>query len=146
MSVDYGQMEIDRLIEEARREQNATWYGPTFYDFTPISCDRPNQQCLSFRLAYADATPLDMRASLDEALVHHGCYLDKDSAAVVDGHLTCSAVSQQGAGAIKKVRALLRRWQEQNRLTYVDEHDRIEPTGSGKRRGRHRAPQPCAGR
>jgi hypothetical protein len=28
-------MEIGRLIEEARCEQNAAWYGPAFYSFTP---------------------------------------------------------------------------------------------------------------
>lgn len=71
MSVDYAQVEIDRLIDVARREQNAAWYGPAFYDFTPVSCDRPNQQCLSFRLVYAAATSDEMRTSLEEALTHH---------------------------------------------------------------------------
>ena len=110
--MDDAQLEIDRLIEEARREQNAAWYGPAFYSFTPLACDGPNEQCFSFRLAYADATPTAMRASLEEALTYHGCHLDTVSAAVVDGHLVCSAVSQQGKVVIKKARALLRRSQE----------------------------------
>ena len=33
--MDDAQMEIDRLIEEARCEQNTAWYGPAFYSFTP---------------------------------------------------------------------------------------------------------------
>ena len=78
-----------------------------------------------------------MRASLEGALAHQGCHLDKDSAAVVDGYLACSAVSQQGTVAIKKVRTLLRRWQERGHLTYIDAYDRCDPLGPRKRRGRY---------
>jgi len=60
-------MEIDRLIEEARREQNAVWYGPAFYSFTPLACDGPHEQCFSSRLAYADATPTAMPATSNNA-------------------------------------------------------------------------------
>jgi hypothetical protein len=137
--LDDAQMEIDRLIEEARREQNAAWHGPAFYSVTPLACDGPNEQCFSFRLAYADATPTTMRASLEEALTYHGCHLDKVSAAVVDGHLVCSAVSQQGKVAIKKARALLRRWQEWGHLTYITAYDRSAPVGPGTRHGRYNA-------
>src|SRR5690348_16067836 len=103
--MDYAHLEIDRLIDVARREQTAEWYGPAFYSFTPSACDGPNQQCLSFRLEYAAATSADLRASLEEALAQHGCHLDKETVAITDGHFACSAVSHHGTATIKKVRA-----------------------------------------
>jgi hypothetical protein len=132
--VDWAQVEIDRLTDLARREQNAEQCGPDFYGFTPLVPDQPNQQCLSFRLVYAATTPPEARRSLEEALVHHGCSLEHADPAVLDGAISCSAVSQQGTQSIKKVRALLRRSAAREGITYIDAHERWPKPGPRRRK------------